>query len=451
MNLLLGNSLFLKIKPYKSLVVLTGIALAGGIFAFPLSYVAKSNLLVGLCLLPFSVFFHGKQRVNYFYLFLIVFLAWLAYAYNVRIFYFFSLAVYILFLLEYSIGKASHLILFLLVFMSPFFDQVAVITGFPLRLQLSEWAGSLLTLAGMDVHVEGNMMSLNGTAFTVDDACMGLHLLSISLLMGVFIIGHRCRITKHQLPFVHLTAFFLHVFLLNVVSNLFRIVVLVAFRVLPENPMHDVIGIMCLVFYVMIPLYILSGWMVHRFGKPFCLKKDLSPLPLSGKMGAAAITVAMLMLWLGSQMQHARSESNLSHASVTFENYTPVRLDGGVTKMSDEKILVYIKPIPEFFTGEHTPLICWKGSGYHFGQIGKREIKGTQVFTGHLVKAGSQLYTAWWYDNGKVKTIDQFDWRMRMLKGEGDFCLVNVTTEDEATLYAKLESIFEDNLLTIRW
>jgi exosortase N len=124
-------------------------------------------------------------------------------------------------------------------------------------------------------------------------------------------------------------------------------------------------------------------------------------------------------------------------------------MEGGVTKMFNENILVYVKPIPEFFTGEHTPLICWKGSGYHFEGIKKSTINGREIYTGNLVKPGAKLFTAWWYENGSTSTIDQLNWRMRMLRGEKDFCLINVTAENESALVAHLQSMFRDNPLTI--
>jgi hypothetical protein len=41
------------------------------------------------------------------------------------------------------------------------------------------------------------------------------------------------------------------------------------------------------------------------------------------------------------------------------------------------------------------------------------------------------------------------EWRMRMLKGEDDFCLVNVTAESEATLIRNLEDLFNNHLINI--
>jgi hypothetical protein len=49
-----------------------------------------------------------------------------------------------------------------------------------------------------------------------------------------------------------------------------------------------------------------------------------------------------------------------------------------------------------------------------------------------------------------VETISQLDWRMRMLKGEPKFCLVNVTAEDEITLMNSIKAMFLTNELAIK-
>ncbi|HEY8937612.1 MAG TPA: hypothetical protein VIM65_20440, partial [Cyclobacteriaceae bacterium] len=113
------------------------IILMGCCIAFPLSFITKSNVLIGFVIFPYALFYTKKQRVNYFYLSCAVLLEVLTYAYHLRIFYFFAIAFLMLFIMELFIGEINKLILFLLAFMSPFFEQISVILGFPIRLKLS--------------------------------------------------------------------------------------------------------------------------------------------------------------------------------------------------------------------------------------------------------------------------------------------------------------------------
>jgi exosortase N len=423
------------------------IGLVGGAFAFTFSYFSNSNVLIGLCLFPFCFFITGSRRNNFAYVGLFMLFAALALAYGVRIFYYFALAFYFLWLFELFTGKLSVLILFLIVFMSPFFIQVVTILGFPLRLMLSAYAGGLLNMVGADVEVQGNMMIVDDATFSVDEACMGMNMLAISMLMGVFVLAYRYRLSGTVLRFYSTGIFFITVFILNMVTNLIRIIVLVYFHILPENPMHEFIGIFCLVGYVVIPLHFLSGWFLQKYGK---LKNEEVPQPVFNRRNIAFMTILpVVVLCVGMSLERSR-QANIGHANVHFGQVTPEMLDGGITKISTKDLLIYVKTIPEFFTGEHTPLMCWKGSGYEFSGVSTVAVAGVTVYKGKLVKDGNTLYTAWWYSNGQIKTVSQFDWRMRMLQGEAKFCLINVTARDEQTLMESIRSIFTTNPIIIK-
>jgi exosortase N len=429
------------------LVFLFLIGVTGGLFAFPYSYFSNLNVLIGLCLIPFTLSVTGPKRNNLFYVAAMLLFAALAFIYGVRICYFFTLAFYFLWLIELFVGRLNVLILFLIVFMSPFFIQVITILGFPLRLMLSDYAGQLLNLAGVNVRVEGNMMLLNGEMFSVDEACMGLNMLVMSLLMGVFVLAYRYHVSKTTLGLYSTTTFFMVAFMLNLVTNLIRIIVLVFFRIPPENPMHEFIGIICLIVYVVIPLHFLSAWLVRRYGKSkthFGSEKKLS----HGNIMFIAI-VPVIILFTGTTIEKSRHAENSAHAEINFRKGKAEKLDNGISKIATDDLLIYVKTIPEFFTGEHTPLMCWKGSGYEFRGVATTTIDSITIYKGTLVKEGELLHTAWWYSNGKIETISQLDWRIRMLKGEPDFCLVNVTAADEQTLMDSIKSIFSTNELAI--
>ncbi|MEJ7644654.1 MAG: exosortase N [Chryseolinea sp.] len=416
------------------------IGLLGGAFAFTPAYFSNTNVLIGLCLLPFSFFITGSKRNNFIYICLLAFFALLALIWGVRIFYFLTLAFYFLWLFEYFAGRLNVLILFLIVFMSPFFIQVITILGFPLRLTLSEYAGALLNIVGTNVQVQGNMMIVNNAMFSVDEACMGLNMLAISMLMGVFVLAYRSKLSGTWLNLYCTSFFFIVVFILNMITNLIRIVVLVYLRIPPENPMHEFVGILCLVVYLVIPLHLISGWLIRKYGK-LKHEQELQPRIHRGNRVLLCI-LPLVVLCVGLSIEGTRKTSNIGHANVQFGSGTPENLDDGITKVSTNELLIYVKTIPEFFTGEHTPLMCWKGSGYEFAGVTTGTVAGVTIYKGILVKDGNTLHTAWWYSNGEIETISQLDWRMRMLKGEARFCLVNVTAKDEHTLMKSIASIF---------
>ncbi|MHA4846120.1 exosortase N [Flavitalea antarctica] len=420
-------------------------AFVGAAFAFPLSYLSSTNVTLGLVIAPVSLYCSTKKRFNGVYFLAMVVFATVSYTYEVKIFYFFALAFFLLTLLELYVGKCDKIILFLFLFMSPFFHQVIAIMGFPIRLGLSAVAGNILMAAGVNVEVEGNLMVLNGSAFSVDEACMGLNMLSTSMLMAVFSLGYRYRIHKNRLSFSKLILFFSIVFLLNIVCNLLRIIVLVAFRIEPEDPMHEIIGLLCFSSYIMVPVFFLSSWMIR--------KARIARVSVhAGNAGRSFLSpflffVSLILLSLGVYLNiiKHRNERFLS-SSIVVPGFESAAISDGITKLFNRETLVYIKPIPEFFSGEHTPLICWRGGGYSFKGVKKSAVNGVEVYTGKLSRPGEVLFTAWWYSNGKTITISQLDWRFRMLKGEEKFRLVNVTVGDEASLVKSIQFFMNQEL-----
>lgn len=429
--------------------LLMGLVLLVATLVFPFSYLSASNTLIGMAMFPFILFRNGTPRFSWLYFSLIIIFGTLAWYYNIKVAYFLAIAFYVVFLSELFLGEVNQLILFLIAMMSPFYLQVSVIFGFPIRLVLSQWAGYFMTWLGLPVVVYGNMITLDNTNFAVDEACMGLSMLAISMLMGIFLIAHFYRKSGNRLTLRDLLLYFIATFILNLFSNLMRIIILVIFKILPENPLHELIGLLCLIVYVMVPLYFLSAWMVRYFGKP---PQTIPNSVSTSKFIQLAWSLCIIIIIIGFTIDPNRSGTTQHPMNVSLAGMTQEKINDGITKLFNDDLLIYIKPIPEFFTGEHTPLFCWKGSGYQFQNISKRNIAETEVYCGVLSKKGeAKLYTAWWYSNGKMQTINQLTWRGMMLKDSERFCLINITAKDEHTLINQIKVIIDQNLLSFNY
>lgn len=424
------------------------LALAGAVFCFPSYYVLHVHVLVGLLLLPFVFFINGPQRNNYLYMTAIGLCGAVAVFYSIRIGYFFAIGFFMLWLVEYYIGRCNSLVLFLLVFMSPFFTQVSAILGFPVRLKISTLAGTVLKAVGMNVSIEGNLIVLDGAVFSVDEACMGLSMLSMSMLIGVFLLTYRYRTDGRQLALLPVSLFFAVMFALNLATNLCRIVVLVTFHVPAETAMHEFVGLICFVCYTVIPAYFISAWFLKK-GYKNCYVPTLVPASTFQKMLPLAIGAFLLLA--GVRIGNQRSQSVSDYAKVSFQNIPGEQLSDGITKSGDEKLLVYVKPIPEWFTGEHSPLICWRGSGYLFNEVKEITVGERRMYGGRISKGADELYTAWWFSNGDIHTISQLEWRINMLKGEPKFYLVNITAKDEQTLMKEANDMLQQESLKVEY
>jgi exosortase N len=382
--------------------------------------------LLGCVLAPYLFIVRGPGRYSYRYAVPAVGLALLAAWVPVKTFGYGAFAFSLLFLLEVRLGKLNPLPVLLLGLLSPVFRYVTEVFGFPIRLQLSAGAGWLIGQMGTPIEVQGNVLVRDGFAFAVDPACVGLQLVTVSFLVALFLLAHLERTTGRHLPGWLAGAALLATGGLVVLANLIRIVLLVVFRLLPDSPLHDAAGLACLLAYVVLPVYSLFRVLYQRGGRPTVQSATVQTGSPAWLRAAGPVVLLTALVLLPAPEPTGR----VGEKPLPFEalpGYGRTSLAGGITKFAQEDALVYVKPIAAFYSTEHSPLVCWRGSGYAFGRINERNVGGHRVYTGELTKGAAVLYTAWWFDNGKHRTTAQWEWRWRMLRGAPPYSLVNVS------------------------
>lgn len=362
----------------------------------------------------------------------------------VKTFLFLGLSFSLLYWLEAEVGRVPFAALAALFFSSPIFNYAATVFSFPIRLQLTEWVGRAFSLWQKDIHVEGNILMHQGNEFAVDPACMGLHMLSVSLVLGLLLMGILQKKTGRQLSFLWCLAFLAGLVLFNMVANLVRIIILVQFAILPENSFHEITGLICLLLYVCIPAAMLSKWLV--------LKKGKQLLPATKQKRTASL---ILLLFLICGLAAAAVRIQLTNTYQPFAGREKQSIPGfrssvfapGILKLENEHYLLYIKFLRGFYDTEHHPSMCWKGNGYVLQHIKAEKMGNREVYTAQLVKGKECLYTAWWYDNGLSQTIEQVKWRLDMLKGGPAYAVVNLTAAGEETLRQELRQLMDQKIL----
>lgn len=409
-------------------------------------FVADLNLYFSLLLVPYLLLLKpGKYSFRYLppallFLGLAIFVP-------VKTLVYLALVFGLLFLLESTIGKVSYYLLFLLFIMSSVFRYFSNFFGFPIRLWLSKIAGNILELTGQEVAVSGNLISLNGTDFSVDPACTGLRMLATSLLLALFVLAFYQRKTGREASFKLVSGVLLLTLLLNIGANLFRIVLLVLFQIPPENIFHDLVGMACLVLYVVVPLLLVADRIA---GKP----KAEIPEPVRQETSTGRVPVYGLLLsflvfsatvFAAQNTTETKAALATSGNGLMLKGYTKKVLNEGITKFENAEALMYVKPV-HFYSAEHNPTVCWTGSGYDFTRIEKRYHFGTEIYTGILQKGNDKLYTAWWFDQGQIKTISQLEWRWQALKTDAGFNLVNVSATSPEALEQKLQFFLKQPL-----
>ncbi|NCD71149.1 exosortase N [Mucilaginibacter agri] len=399
-----------------------------------------ANLLVGIIVAPY-ICTVDRSRLSLRYLAPAVIAMLLAFLVPVRTMIFIAMLFSALLLVENCVGKLNQSFMLLLFLISPAFKYIISIIDFPMRLWLTTQIAALLSMMGVKAAAAGNQIQLAQCEFSVDPACAGLNMLIISLIMCLFILTHFQRQAGKQLRFVYLCALFLLTIGLNVLSNFFRILILVTFKIMPGTVFHDFVGIACLLVYVVIPLVKGTGPIVKRFGKA---KASIRAPQRRHVFFTVRYPIlhglfSILLLFITLNLVSADKLMPNDH-HIELHGFAKKEFDNGIMKFDSKEALIYLKPSAFYIPG-HDPMICWTGSGYEFSSINKEKIGGVEVYTGLLRKGNDKIYAAWWFDNGETRTIDQLQWRWLALKGNKSFYLVNVNAYSRQNLQKQVKAM----------
>ncbi|MFI5129567.1 MAG: exosortase N [Chitinophagales bacterium] len=407
--------------------------------------IGSVNFMLGLLALPFAWKTNPGKKGNYRYGWVTLVLLILCFIMPVKTLLYFSIGFALLFFTEAFYGKTNLLALSVIVFASPVFQYLGDVFSFPIRLQLTRLAGWLFNLFGPVAEVKGNMIIQRGNEFSVDPACMGLSMITASLLSGIMLIGFFRQKFKRQ-PKTWVILFYLSIILLlNVVANLVRIVLLVQFNIQPDTLSHDIAGLGCLFLYVLLPAIGLAKFFVRR--SPDIQINESRSKGISNRHVITHLFLLAAIVFLSFKVLHGD----------TFTRFKmPSRVDGyslsypaqGIVKLDKPGSLIYVKYIRGFYDTEHNPMICWTGGGYQFKNVDVEQIADRRVFTGTITNGADKFYSAWWYDNGTKNTTDQVEWRLDLLRGANHYVLVNISCPTKEELDKEVEMIIQLKTLT---
>jgi exosortase N len=402
------------------------------------------NVVLGLMSLPLVTRITAKNGNHYRYGLIAIATAVLACFVPTNTMLYFSIVFALLFVTEAGIGRINLMPLIMAILMSPLVQYAADVFSFPVRLQLTELVGKGMQLAGMEVTVRGNMILYMNNEFAVDPACMGLNMLVTSMITGLMMIAVNQQRYNRTLSNKWLLPVLTVMIVLNVFSNCVRMICLVLFNVLPDHPAHGWIGIACLFFYVMLPAMWLSGWLIRRYGKDNIARPVIAARLTGMGMLTAQLLLIISVAIAASVIKKEKAALQLDTSPVPIAaGWSVSRVDASILKLDNPQSLVYIKSIPGFYSGDHHPMICWRGSGFSFRQIEEQRIASNTVYTAILDDGAQKLYTAWWYDNGSSRTIDQFTWRWDVFRGANKYALINLTASSETELKAMTAEVMK--------
>lgn len=327
---------------------------------------------------------------------------------------------------------------------SPIFTMVSSIIGFPLRLKLTYWSSEILNLCIQNCSAEGNQLVINQQPFIIDEACAGLHMLLAGFVFAVLLVEHFKKKHQQTLSMLALFSFYGFVLISIITNNIIRICMLVLFKIFPENSMHYGIGIIGFIVYTMIPTYFVLKYLFKKFGKDINTKQTTTSNIQQKVSYALFITIITIgtytMIFEQNKMQPV-ADLPIQYLS----HYEKENLDYDIVKYKNNNELIYVKPMPYFFSSEHNPLYCWKGSGYKMKQFKKHILGSNTIFIGDIVKNNSTIHTAWFYSNGKICTTEQLEWRWKSFIHQEPFYLISVSSSSKTSLINLADQLIKEN------
>lgn len=389
-----------------------------------------SNL--ALLFIPFIIRVSQPQQTSNRYVFwallAFVFYAWI----GGNFFLFLALSFTIFWIIEHHWGKLNLLAPAAVLAVTPLIRYGIDTMGFPLRLQLTQAASGVLSLLGIANQVSGNAIQLGGEVFTVEAACMGLKMVITSVLLSFLFLSFHERKTKSEVTLLGLTLSSVTTLALVILCNLSRIVLLILTRSGVESTAHQLIGLACLLVWVVIPLYFFVPLL---FQIPAASKNGTSPTTISRFFPPfvprfVMALAALLLGWLSfSKTEISNEQAVLAAMDLEIPGYSRSVVFDNILQFKSNKAIVYVKPLQDAFEKAHHPLHCWIGSGYRVAEEQIMEVGDQQVCFARIKQGHRQLYTTWWYENDQERTISAMSWRVKHLKGAAPFRLVNVASE----------------------
>ncbi len=345
------------------------------------------------------------------------------------------------YLIETAFGKINNLPVVLVLMTSPLTVYLLELIGYPMRIQLANTATQLLQLIFEDVNNQGNIIFVNGFECTVDKACAGLRMITTGLITAIALSGIYERQFNKTLSFLSVFIMLAISFMVIVLANLIRILLLIIFQSPPDNWGHELIGGIAYAAFILPILFMVLYAFVRWIGKPR-RNQGHSSIQLVNKKHQTLLLFSIFILMMIVRVNPEKFQNlyvDPSFETIQVEGYEGKVLGNGVLKLHNKEALIYLKPPQPFYSADHTPLVCWRGSGYTFKSEKISEVKeGFVVNTGLLVKENDELHTAWWYDNNVSNTHNHFTWRWRQVKKEPGFRLVNVTSDSYENLICEI-------------
>lgn len=348
------------------------------------------NLESNLFGVVFSIglFVFGGRRtnlnINYPLFGIILILEFISYRLQTKSIHFLAMALFFC-LIYYNITqKFSFIAFIMLLLFSPLFNISFEYLTTEIKQQLCSNVYIVLKNFIPIRKIEGVNFYIDNAKVSIDTACMGLSMFKTGLLCGALLLTLEEK--KHQKYFniFQIFLFCLIVITLNIISNYFRIITLILFSCTQENTLHHSIGILCFIFYQIIPMLFIVKLFIPKREETLTPKK-LNPLRFI-PFGTIIILATSL------EIKKTQEFNLLKDINSKYQINKGFWVNNEVFKILTSEKLTYIK------TPGHNPLICWTGSGYKIIKSSKIKSQNEDIWLVKMEKDNVQYNSYWWYE-----------------------------------------------------
>ena len=409
-------------------------------FSFHPHYI-RDNIFFWVCLitLPLSMKSRAHGTVNWAFL-LAVIVASISLILPTTVGIYIVLCLIITLLAQSIVGRSNYTLIIHILLGSPLFGYLSSLVSFPIRLYLSSIVTYLLSFINADIRIEGNLVHLENTSFLVDEACTGLSMLGYGILFGTIILS--ILAANKRLNFQSLLLYYTILISLILAGNIIRITLLIMFHIMPDQWMHEGLGLFLYAFQILLPFYLIVRYCFKK------IPKNINNQPPNVPMFPRTQYALLVVLMMTMMVRHysANNDSMRRESQVNLRGYQATGIKDGVIKLENDHSLIYIKPPVPAYRADHNPMICWQGSGYSFKKIENWHMKSTSINYAELVKGNDKVHTAWWFKSDRHQTGGQLEWRKYSLFNNEEFYLINVTCSTKAELKSELENLLTQKI-----
>ncbi|KQB40281.1 exosortase N [Flavobacterium aquidurense] len=324
-------------------------------------------------------------NMNYPLLGIIFLLEFISFRLHTKSLHFLALALFACFVYYTITGKFSFIAFICIFLFSSIFNTFFEYLTVEIKQTLCYGVYLVLKNSIPITKIEGVNFYINNAKITIDTACMGLSMFKTGLLIGAFLLTLEERKQHTYFNVKQIFLFCFMVILLNIISNYFRIVILILFDCTDENALHYSIGMLCFIFYQIIPMLFLV-----RFFKP---KQQEIPNQTSNKFIFFPVIIAFsIILATSLEIKKELKHDLLENLNTVYNIKSGIWINSEVFKIATPEKLIYIK-IPS-----HNPLICWTGNGYKIIESKVIKKNNEEICFVRMEKNKIQYYSYWWYE-----------------------------------------------------